>query len=51
MKNRTLGIVIIVLGGLILYSENESTWILSAILIGVGSGIFFWKEKENRIDN
>jgi|TARA_B110001450_G_scaffold190734_1_gene178926 hypothetical protein len=51
MNNKTLGIIIIVLGGLVLYSEQESAWILSAALIGVGSGIFFWKDKKIDIDN
>ena len=51
MNNRTLGIAIIIFGGLMLYSQHEAAWILSAICIGVGTGIFFWKEKKNDIDN
>ena len=51
MNNRTLGIIIIVLGGLVLYSEQESAWILSAALIGIGSGIFFWKDNKIDVDN
>ena len=50
MNNKTLGIVIIVFGGLVLYSEQEYAWIVSAISIGIGSGIFFWKDKKNNID-
>ena len=51
MNNKTLGIVIIVFGGLVLYSEQEYAWVVSAIAIGIGSGIFFWKEKEKDIDS
>ena len=43
--------VLIVFGGLVLYSEQEYAWVVSAIAIGIGSGIFFWKEKEKDIDN
>ena len=50
MNNKTLGIIIIVIGGLVLYSEHEAAWIISAILIGIGSGIFFWKDSKNDID-
>ena len=50
MNNKTLGIIIIVFGGLILYSEHEAAWIVSAVSIGVGSGIFFWKDKKNDVD-
>ena len=51
MNNKTLGIILIVFGGLALYSEQEYAWIVSAIAIGIGSGIFFWKEKEKDIDS
>ena len=51
MNNKTLGIILIVFGGLVLYSAQESAWIVSAIAIGSGSGIFFWKEKEKDIDS
>ena len=50
MNNKTLGIIIIVFGGLVLYSEQEYAWVVSAIAIGIGSGIFFWKEKRNDVD-
>ena len=49
MNNKTLGIVIIVFGGLVLYSTQEYAWIISALSIGIGSGIFFWKDKESNI--
>ena len=51
MNNKTLGIILIVFGGLVLYSEQEYAWIVSAIAIGIGSGIFFWKENEKDIDS
>ncbi len=50
MNNKTLGIIIIVFGGLALYSEQEYSWVISAVAIGIGSGIFFWKDKKNDID-
>ena len=46
MNNKTLGIIIIVFGGLVLYSKQEYAWIVSAVSIGIGSGVFFWKEEE-----
>ena len=51
INNKTLGIILIVFGGLVLYNEREYAWVVSAIAIGIGSGIFFWKEKEKDIDN
>ena len=51
MNNKTLGIILIVFGSLVLYSEQEYAWVVSAIAIGIGSGIFFWKEKEKDIDS
>jgi|TARA_B110000881_G_C18504945_1_gene479000 hypothetical protein len=50
MNNKTIGIIIIIFGGLVLYSEQESVWIISAISIGMGTGIFFWKDKKNGVD-
>jgi hypothetical protein len=50
MNNKTLGIIIIVFGGLVLYSEQQYAWVVSAISIGIGTGIFLWKEKKNNID-
>ena len=46
MNNKTLGIIAIVFGSLVLYSEQEYAWIISAVLIGVGTGIWFWKDKK-----
>ena len=50
MNNKTIGIIIIVFGGLVLYSKQEYAWIVSSISIGIGSGVFFWKEKERDIE-
>jgi len=44
MSNKLLGIMTAILGVLIFFSHNEIAWIVSAVLLGVGSGIFFWKE-------
>ena len=51
MNNKTLGIILIIFGGLVLYSEQEYAWVVSVIAIGIGSGVFFWKEKEKDIDS
>tara|TARA_B110001452_G_C14942668_1_gene329680 strand:- start:389 stop:544 length:156 start_codon:yes stop_codon:yes gene_type:complete len=50
MNNKTIGIIIIIFGGLVLYSEQNTAWIISSISIGVGTGIFFWKDKKNDVD-
>ena len=50
MKNVTLGIIIVILGILIMFVDAEYAWIVSAIFIGFGSGIFFWKDARNDID-
>jgi len=44
MSNKLLGTMTAILGVFIFFSQNESAWIISAVLLGVGSGIFFWKE-------
>ena len=50
MDNKLLGVIIIGFGLLVLFSEQEYSWIVSAAAIGIGSGIFFWKDKKNDID-
>jgi len=48
MDNKTLGVICVVLGGLILYIDQQGIWAISAILCGIGGGIFFfWKETKN----
>ncbi len=46
MKNSTLGILIVLAGVLTIFVEHENSWLISAILIGGGSGLFFWKDKK-----
>tara|TARA_B100001093_G_scaffold367741_1_gene352625 strand:- start:457 stop:612 length:156 start_codon:yes stop_codon:yes gene_type:complete len=50
MNNRTLAIIIIIFGGLALYSNQEYSEIVSAISIGIGGGMFFWKDKKKNIE-
>ncbi len=50
MDNKTLGIIIIIFGGLVLFSEQDYAWIVSAISVGIGTGIFFWKDDKKDID-
>jgi|TARA_B100000795_G_C22466699_1_gene311393 hypothetical protein len=44
MGKKTIGILIAVLGALVLFSSQENAWVISAVLLGFGSGIFFWRE-------
>jgi|TARA_B110000444_G_C18317933_1_gene357083 uncharacterized membrane protein YjjB (DUF3815 family) len=44
MSKKIIGISIAIFGVLILFSNEENAWIVSAILLGLGSGIFFWKD-------
>ena len=46
MKNSTLGALIVLAGVLTIFVENDKAWIISSILIGGGTGIFFWKDKD-----
>ena len=50
MDNKILGLIIIVFGGLVLFSELEAAIWVSAISVGVGTGIyFFWKDENKNI--
>ena len=52
MDNRILGLVIIIFGGLVLFSKLEAAVWVSAISIGIGTGIFFfWQDKNKNIKN
>ena len=44
MSKKTIGILIAIFGALIFFSNVENAWIVSATLLGIGSGVFFWKE-------
>ena len=46
MKNSTLGILIVLAGVLTVFVKHESSWIVSALLIGGGTGMFLWKDKK-----
>ena len=48
MDHKTLGIIIIVVSGLILYSEKSGSQIFSALGLGLGSAIFFNLHKINK---
>ena len=45
MKNRHIGALLILAGVITIFVKHESAWIISAILIGGGTGVFFWKDK------
>ena len=45
MKNSTFGILLVLAGVLTIFVNHESAWIISALLIGGGSGLVFWKDK------
>jgi hypothetical protein len=44
MKNKQLGFILVLSGALIILVQNEYSWIISSIMIGAGSGLFFWKD-------
>jgi len=44
MSKKTTGVLIAIFGTLIFFSNEQSAWIVSAVFLGVGSGIFFWKD-------
>jgi uncharacterized membrane protein YjjB (DUF3815 family) len=44
MSKKIIGLVIAIFGLLLFFSSTENAWIISAILLGFGSGIFFWKD-------
>ena len=48
MDNKLLGVIIIGFGLLVLFSEQEYSWVVSAIAVGIGSGFMIRKnEKED----
>jgi hypothetical protein len=44
MSKKSIGILIAIFGMLVFFSSNENAWIVSAVLLGIGSGVFFWKD-------
>ena len=51
MDNKLLGVIIIGFGLLALFSEQEYSWVVSAIAVGIGSGFIIRRSKKNDIDN
>ena len=51
MDNKLLGVIIIGFDLLVLFSEQEYSWIVSAIAVGIGSGFIIRKTEKNDIDN
>ena len=51
MDNKLLGVIIIGFGLLVLVSEHEYSWVISAIAVGIGSGFIIRKSEKNDIDN
>ena len=51
MDNKLLGVIIIGFGLLVLFSEQEYSWVVSAIAEGIGSGFIIRKSEKNDIDN
>jgi multisubunit Na+/H+ antiporter MnhG subunit len=43
MDKKTIGILTAIFGVLILFSSDKNAWIVSAVFVGFGSGLFFWK--------
>ena len=50
MDNKLLGVIIIGFGLLVLFSEQEYSWVISAIAVGIGSGFLIRKNEKNDID-
>jgi len=43
MKNKNLGLILVIMGGIAIFSDHGSAWIISATCVGVGSGLYFTK--------
>ena len=51
MDNKLLGVIIIGFGLLVLFNDQEYSWVVSAIAVGIGSGFIIRKSEKNDIDN
>ena len=49
MDNKLLGVIIIGFGLLVLFSEQEYSWIVSALSVGVGAGFLIRKTKNKTL--
>ena len=47
MDNKLLGVIIIGFGLLLLFSEQEYSWIFSALAVGIGAGFVIRKNDKN----
>ncbi|MDC0370034.1 hypothetical protein OAM71_01090 [Pelagibacteraceae bacterium] len=45
IKNSTIAILIVLAGVGIIFIDHDYSWIISAVFIGVGTGLFYWKDK------
>jgi|LXNH01.1.fsa_nt_gb hypothetical protein len=50
MDNKLLGVIIIGFGILVLFSDQEYNWIVSAAAVGIGSGFLIRKEEKDDIE-
>ena len=50
MDNKLLGVIIIGFGILVLFSDQEYSWIVSAAAVGIGSGFLIRKEEKDDIE-
>ena len=50
MDNKLLGVIIIGFGLLILLSEQEYSWIFSALAVGLGTGLLIRKPEKDNIE-
>ena len=50
MDNKLLGVIIIGFVLLILFSEQEYSWIFSALAVGLGAGFVIRKTKKNDLE-
>ena len=50
MHNKLLGVIIIGFGLLALFSEQEYSWIISALAVGIGTGLVILKPKKDNVE-
>ena len=50
MDNKLLGVIIIGFGLLVLFSEQEYSWIVSALAVGIGAGFVIRENEKNDVD-
>tara|TARA_B100000886_G_C20305804_1_gene441676 strand:- start:388 stop:534 length:147 start_codon:yes stop_codon:yes gene_type:complete len=48
MSNSAFGLLIVLAGVITIFVDHQSAWIVSAILIGAGTGLFFWRDEKNK---